>query len=65
MAVPAIFMLGLWIVTQFVNGVGSIAATEETGGGGVAYMAHIGGFAAGLVLVKLFAAGRPRRRVFA
>jgi membrane associated rhomboid family serine protease len=28
-------------------------------------MAHIGGFAAGLVLVKLFAAGRPRRRVFA
>jgi membrane associated rhomboid family serine protease len=58
-AVPAIFMLGLWIVTQFVNGVGSIAATEETGGGGVAYMAHIGGFVAGLVLAPLFAAGRP------
>ena len=32
MAVPAIFMLGLWIVTQFVNGVGSVAATDETGG---------------------------------
>jgi membrane associated rhomboid family serine protease len=58
MAVPAIFMLGLWIVTQFINGVGSIAATEETGGGGVAYMAHIGGFAAGLVLAPLFAMGR-------
>jgi membrane associated rhomboid family serine protease len=58
MAVPAIFMLGLWIVTQFVNGVGSIAATEETGGGGVAYMAHIGGFVAGLVLAPLFAIGR-------
>ena len=58
-AVPAIFMLGLWIVTQFVNGVGSIAATEETGGGGVAYMAHIGGFIAGLLLAPLFAAGRP------
>ena len=58
MAVPAIFMLGLWIVTQFVNGVGSIAATPETGGGGVAYMAHIGGFVAGLILAPLFALGR-------
>jgi membrane associated rhomboid family serine protease len=57
-AVPAIFMLGLWIVTQFVNGVGSIAATDETSGGGVAYMAHIGGFVAGLVLAPLFAVGR-------
>ena len=56
MAVPAIFMLGLWIVTQFVNGVGSFAATEETAG--VAYMAHIGGFAAGLILAPLFARGR-------
>jgi len=58
MAVPAIFMLGLWIVTQFVNGVGSIAVTDETGGGGVAYMAHIGGFVAGLVLAPLFGMGR-------
>jgi membrane associated rhomboid family serine protease len=56
--VPALFMLGLWIVTQFVNGVGSIAVTDETGGGGVAYMAHIGGFVAGLVLAPLFALGR-------
>ena len=37
----------------------AMAQTEETGGG-VAYMAHIGGFVAGLVLVKLFAAGRTR-----
>ena len=58
MAVPAIFMLGLWIVTQFINGVGSIAVTDETAGGGVAYMAHIGGFVAGLILVKLFSMGR-------
>jgi len=56
MAVPAIFMLGLWIVTQFDNGVGSIAVTNQTGG--VAYMAHIGGFIAGLVLAPLFAMGR-------
>jgi membrane associated rhomboid family serine protease len=61
MAVPAIFMLGLWIVTQFINGVGSIAVTGETGGGGVAYMAHIGGFVAGLVLAPLFGRGRATR----
>jgi membrane associated rhomboid family serine protease len=57
-AVPAVYMLGLWILIQFVNGVGAVANTPETGG--VAYLAHIGGFVAGLVLVKLFAAGRPR-----
>ena len=58
MAVPAFVMLGLWILIQFVSGMGAMARTEQTGG--VAYMAHIGGFVAGLVLVKLFAAGRTR-----
>jgi membrane associated rhomboid family serine protease len=58
MQVPAFVMLGLWIVLQLVSGFGSVARTDETTGGGVAYMAHIGGFAAGLLLVKLFAAGR-------
>ena len=48
----------LWILIQFVNGIGSIANTPETGG--VAYLAHIGGFAAGVVLISLFAAGRRR-----
>jgi membrane associated rhomboid family serine protease len=56
--VPAFVMLGLWILIQLVSGMGSMAQTEQTGG--VAYMAHIGGFVAGLVLVKLFAAGRSR-----
>jgi len=56
MAVPAIFMLGLWIVIQFVSGVGSIAVTNQTGG--VAYMAHIGGFVMGLILAPLFGRGR-------
>ena len=42
-----------------ISGLGSLAATSETGGG-VAYMAHIGGFVAGLVLVKLMASSnRP------
>ena len=52
---PAVMVLGLWILLQFVNGVGSIANTAETGG--VAYMAHIGGFVAGLVLAKIFSSG--------
>lgn len=57
--VPAIFMLGLWILMQFVNGVGEIARTPETGG--VAYLAHIGGFVAGMVLAPVLAVGRPAR----
>jgi membrane associated rhomboid family serine protease len=45
---PAIAVIGIWIVLQFVSGIGSISNTAETGG--VAYMAHIGGFVAGIVL---------------
>ena len=59
-SVPAIVVIGLWIVLQLVSGVGSIATTAETSSG-VAYMAHIGGFAAGLALVKLFVR-RPATR---
>jgi len=49
--VPALGVIGLWIVLQFFSGVGSIANSSETGG--VAYMAHIGGFIAGFVLTLL------------
>lgn len=45
---PALVVIGLWIVLQLVSGIGSITTTAETGG--VAYMAHIGGFLAGLVM---------------
>jgi membrane associated rhomboid family serine protease len=45
---PALVVIGLWIVLQLVSGIGTISTTAETGG--VAYMAHIGGFAAGLVM---------------
>ena len=55
-AVPAVLMLGLWILLQFVNEFGRVANTPETGG--VAYLAHIGGFVAGMVLAPLFSAGR-------
>ncbi len=44
--VPAIIVLGMWIVTQLISGYGSIASTAASTGG-VAYMAHIGGFIAG------------------
>jgi membrane associated rhomboid family serine protease len=57
--VPAMLMLGLWILLQFINGFGSIANTPETGG--VAYLAHIGGFLAGIVLAPLFGVGRRSR----
>ncbi len=50
--VPALMAIGLWIVLQFFSGIGSIANTADTGG--VAYMAHIGGFLAGFVLTFVF-----------
>ena len=54
-AMPAIIVLGLWIVLQLFSGVGTIAYTDESADvGGVAYMAHIGGFFAGLLLTFLF-----------
>jgi membrane associated rhomboid family serine protease len=49
---PALIVIGFWIVLQLFSGIGSIANTADTGG--VAYMAHIGGFIAGFVLTFLF-----------
>ena len=53
--VPAFVALGIWIVFQVINGMGLLGG-EQTGGG-VAYAAHIGGFVAGLLLIKLFDIG--------
>ncbi len=52
---PALIVIGLWFVLQFFSGIGSIANAAQ---GGVAYMAHIGGFIAGLVLSFLFRGSR-------
>jgi membrane associated rhomboid family serine protease len=52
-AMPAFAVLGMWIVLQLVSGVGTIAATDESVGG-IAYMAHIGGFVSGLLMTFLF-----------
>lgn len=53
---PALMVIGVWILLQFVSGIGSLSNTADTGG--VAYMAHIGGFVAGFALTFLFR-GRP------
>jgi membrane associated rhomboid family serine protease len=54
-AMPALAVIGIWIAIQLFSGVGSIAHTDETSDvGGVAYMAHIGGFFAGFLLTFLF-----------
>ena len=53
--VPAIFFLGVWFLMQFLSGVGSIAtATGGEPAGGVAFWAHVSGFAAGFVGVFIF-----------
>ncbi len=54
--VSALIVIGGWIVLQFFSGIGSIANTADTGG--VAYMAHIGGFIAGFVLAFVFRGNR-------
>ncbi len=56
--VPAYVALGLWIGYQILLGFMTPAGT-----GGVAYAAHIGGFLAGLVLIKVFAIGKTVKRI--
>ena len=58
--VPAYVAIGLWFVFQLISGLGMLGGSAE---GGVAYAAHIGGFIAGIVLIKLFEIGRPREPV--
>ena len=54
--IPAILFLGFWFLLQFVGGLGA-SATDP--GGGVAFVAHIGGFAVGAALGRILA--RPER----
>jgi membrane associated rhomboid family serine protease len=55
-AVPAFIAIGLWFVFQIISGLGMLGSGSQAGG--VAYAAHIGGFVAGLVLIKIFTIGR-------
>ena len=56
LSVPALVALGFWIAFQIINGMGALGGSEA---GGVAYAAHIGGFFAGLILIKFFVPPQP------
>lgn len=57
--VPAIVLVGIWFLTQVLDEIGALVQTQT---GGVAYMAHIGGFLFGMLLGRLF---ETRQRRFA
>jgi len=59
--IPAVVFLGLWFLFQFVSGAVSLGRASASGGG-VAWWAHIGGFVAGMALLKLCEATSRRRR---
>ena len=62
---PALLIIGLWIVTQFFNGFGAVSGnTLATEGGGIAYFTHIGGFLAGVILIGLFRRREVDMRIF-
>lgn len=52
----AMIVIGFWIILQIFSGIDTLAASSQTGGG-VAYMAHIGGFVTGLILTWLLGGG--------
>ena len=63
--VPAVLLLGFWIVIQLFFGAASMNAGDLQSAGGVAYFAHIGGFVAGMLLVVLLGGlRRPARAVY-
>ena len=62
--VPAYVAIGIWFAFQLISGLGMLGGGSQTGG--VAYAAHIGGFIAGLVLIKFFDKGgsSPRQPAY-
>jgi membrane associated rhomboid family serine protease len=58
--IPAWLMLGAWFAVQLWSGVGAAAAADASGGGGVAYTAHVGGFLLGFLLALVVQPGRRR-----
>ena len=64
MEIPAWLLLLYWFGIQFLSGIGSLAETDYTGGG-VAWFAHVGGFIAGMLLIRLFPARKRWRSWYA
>ena len=60
--VPALVFLGLWFLMQFLTGIAELNV-QTAHGAGVAWWAHVGGFATGIVLCVVMRQPRPRRRV--
>jgi len=58
--IPAMILLGIWAALQFVPALGQVG-TGDLGGDSVAYLAHVGGFIFGLLMIKLFAFRRDER----
>jgi len=58
--VPAYVAIGLWFLFQLISGLGMLGGGSQAGG--VAYAAHVGGFVAGLVLIKIFDLGNRNSR---
>jgi membrane associated rhomboid family serine protease len=59
--IPAMVLLGLWLLLQFLPVIQDLSTPDDLGGGGVAYYAHIGGFLFGLAAIKLVAHRRSQR----
>lgn len=59
MLMPALVVIGMWFFLQLISGAGVLFSTQDTGSGGVAYMAHIGGFLAGITVAVLFRLTHP------
>jgi membrane associated rhomboid family serine protease len=59
---PAWVVLGYWFVLQFLSGVGTALVTADRSTGGIAVWAHVGGFIAGLSIVRLFPSRTRRYR---
>jgi membrane associated rhomboid family serine protease len=61
---PAYFFLGFWFVMQFIQGSIHSLNSSTAGSGGIAWWAHVGGFGAGVVLLRIFRCKDWQRPIF-
>ncbi|MBV9439485.1 MAG: rhomboid family intramembrane serine protease [Candidatus Eremiobacteraeota bacterium] len=60
---PALLVIGIWAVAQFLTGFGTLSARAAESQGGIAYFAHIGGFCTGVLVIGLMKRRRARVRL--
>lgn len=61
---PAMLVIGLWALVQFVHGFGVLSSNVTSEQGGTAYFEHIGGFCAGVLLIGLFRIRSGKARTY-